>query len=129
MKKLVVLCLPFMMGGCVGIGGMIVTSGVTGAMAGSAFAPARPVPETMCTSPGSIAVAYYEAGPDSERETAMQRVADHCGGDYAETRTVDRGLWHIVEARCVGPETSADPPCAWDEQGVTGFGEQAAAFP
>lgn len=79
----------------------MVASAVTGAGAGSAFAPGEPSPNAVGITPDSIAVGYFGVGPDGERDAAMQLVADHCGGDYAETRTVDRGAWHVVEARCV----------------------------
>ena len=103
----------------------MVASAVTGAAAGSAAAPVSSAPETLCTTPDSISVAYFAGQTESEREAALAVVANHCGGSYMETRTVNRGAWRVVDARCVplAVDGSRSAPCVYDGTTPDGFGE------
>jgi hypothetical protein len=117
--------------GCMGIAGGMAASATTGALAGSAFAPAATSPSVLCSTPDSITVGYFGIDPDGEREAALRLVADHCGGAYTETQTVDRGAWHAVDARCSQPDGSAEPipPCAYDPTEPVGFSESGQPVP
>lgn len=103
----------------------MVASAVTGSAAGSAFAPGQPLTEILCTTPDSISVAHPAGQTTRERDAALATVADHCGGGYTETRTVNRGAWRIVDARCVTPAIDAPSaaPCVYDDPVADGSGE------
>jgi hypothetical protein len=105
---------------------MVAGSAFSGAAMGSALNgnELRP-PEVLCSTASTITVGYTIIGPDSQREQAMQLVAEHCGGEYLETKNFDRGYWYAVDATCIEVDATAEsePPCVYNEVEPSGFGE------
>ncbi len=120
------LFLPVMLSACAGIGGMVVGSAFSGAAMGSALSgnEIRP-PAVLCSTASTITVGYTIIGPDSQREQAMEMVAEHCGGEYIETKTFKRNYWYAVDATCIEVDATAEsePPCVYNETEPAGFGE------
>jgi hypothetical protein len=120
------LLLPVMLSACAGIGGMVAGSAFSGAAMGSALAGNElRSPAVLCSTASTITVGYTIIGPDSQREQAMQLVAEHCGGEYIETKTFIRSYWYATDATCIEVDATAEPapPCVYDETDPAGFGE------
>jgi len=123
LKLTIRLVLFGLLSGCGGLGG----AALLGVMAGSSFSSPAPL-KILCTAEDSIGLSYRRAEPNSQHDEAMQIVADHCGGEYVETKRVDTASYSTVYSMCIRADGS--PPVSQSckyvppEPDPVGFGQE-----
>jgi len=114
MKLTISLVLLELLSGC----SVISAAALSGLMMGDSFGSPRPQPtKILCTAEDSMGLRYWRVEPNTQHDEAMQIVAEHCGGEYVETKRVDTASYSTVYTMCLQEDGSppVSPSCKYVE--------------